>query len=110
VPVGAEVNPGEEPPGFGDPWLKFCLFQATLIASVSPLNVPLELEIDGTATPRPVWGSVLLVESANLIPKNSCGWVIEFAKPFPVPSNAGTGFGWYATVERPRPVPGDSGV
>jgi hypothetical protein len=94
VPVGAEVSPGVEPPGFGDPWLKSWLFQPTLIASRSPLNVPPEFDIEGTATPRPVWGSVLFVDNANFTPKNSCGSVIAFAKPFPLPSKAGEGFGW----------------
>lgn len=94
MPVGPEVNPGLVPPGFGDPWLKFCLFQPTLIARRSPLNAPPAFEIDGTVALRPVWGSVLLVDSENLTPKKLCGWVMESALPLPLLSNGGVGLGW----------------
>jgi hypothetical protein len=74
--------------------LKFWLFQATLIASRFPLNVPPEFEIEGMGTLCLVWGSVLLVDKAKLMPKKSCGCVIVSASPSPLPLNAGEGFGW----------------
>ena len=63
VPLTAFVRPGFDPSGFGEPWLKFWLFQDASSAFKSPLSFPPFTVIFGFGTDCLVCGSVLLVRA-----------------------------------------------
>src|SRR5579884_732198 len=94
------------PPGFGAPWLKCCLFQATAKALRSPESLcPANLMV-GAGFRAPVCGSTALVAVAKVPAENGVGANIEAAVPFPAASNGWAGCGWYRPVTRPPSAPG----